>query len=59
MSKQDRLIIAMLYRMVNEYSSHAIPHAALYAELSAMVRHGYTNERADSIMAQLYAARRG
>jgi len=53
MNKQDRKIIAMLYRMLNECNTQLVPHAALHTELSDMVRHGYTNERADSIMAQL------
>ncbi len=53
MLKRDRLIISMLYRMLNECNTHSVPHAALHAELSDMVRHGYSNERADSIMAQL------
>jgi hypothetical protein len=49
----DRTITAMLYRMVNECNSTTVPMAQLYSELSAMLVHGATNERVDSILSQI------
>jgi hypothetical protein len=49
----DRTITAMLYRMVNECDASKVPMANLYSELSAMLVHGATNERVDSILSQI------
>jgi len=50
MNNSRMVITKMLYALTNQCNPTTIPMGAIYAELSAMLEHGYSEARAERII---------